>query len=120
MEKVTDLTYLEELSKGDMSFVKEMIGVFLEENPGEISALRQSIDESDFPMIYASAHKLKSSTPFVGIYSHIKDHVLEIEDLARRREGTERMLELYREIEKVCNKSREELQDTGISPHIET
>jgi len=120
MEKVTDLTYLEELSKGDRSFVKEMIGVFLEENPGEVSGLKQSIDESDFPMIYANAHKLKSSTPFVGIYSHIRDQVLEIEDLARRHEGTGRMQELYSEIEKVCNRSREELQDAGISPHIET
>jgi HPt (histidine-containing phosphotransfer) domain-containing protein len=119
-EKVTDLTYLKELSKGDNSFVKEMIGIFLEENPGELSALRESISQNDFPMIYSSAHKLKSSTPFVGIYSRIKDHVLEIEDLAKRHEANGRMQELYKEIEKVCNKSREELQDPKIAPHIET
>jgi HPt (histidine-containing phosphotransfer) domain-containing protein len=119
-EKVTDLTYLKELSKGDNSFVQEMIEIFLEENPGELSALRKSIDQDDFPMIYSSAHKLKSSTPFVGIYSRIRNHVLEIEDLAKRHERSDRMLELYDEIEKVCKKSREELQQMKATPHIET
>jgi HPt (histidine-containing phosphotransfer) domain-containing protein len=120
MEKVTDLTYLKELSKGDNSFVQEMIGIFLEENPGELSALRESIDQGDFSMIYSSAHKLKSSTPFVGIYPLIKEHVLEMEDLARRHEGTERMLDLYARIEKVCSKSRDELRDMDTRPHVET
>ncbi|MGZ3901030.1 MAG: Hpt domain-containing protein, partial [Bacteroidia bacterium] len=66
-KQITNLSYLLSLSKGDKGFIKNMINVFLEENPKEVNNLEQSINEKDFDKIKAAAHKLKSTIPFVGL-----------------------------------------------------
>lgn len=106
---LTNLDYLKQLSKGDKGFVKEMLNIFLEENPHETDALKNSIENGTFPQIYAAAHKLKSSTPFVGIFDHIKPNVLRIEELARQNEGREEMTEHCMIIDKICREAREEI-----------
>ena len=67
IKKVTNLDYLEELSKGNVQFVKEMISTFLEENPKEMEALEKAIQSKDFESIRQRAHFLQSSIPFVGL-----------------------------------------------------
>lgn len=81
-QKVTNLDYLLKLSKGNDEFVKDMIGIFLEENPAEIRTLEKAIEERDFRQINAAAHKLRSTVPFVGIDKMISGDISEIEHLA--------------------------------------
>lgn len=81
-QKVTNLDYLLKLSKGNDEFVKDMIGIFLEENPAEIRTLERAIEERDFRQINAAAHKLRSTVPFVGIDKMISGDISEIEHLA--------------------------------------
>lgn len=107
---LTNFTYLKQLSKGDKGFVREMLSIFLEENPQETEALKKSIESGTFPQIYAAAHKLKSSTPFVGIFEHIKNDVMRIEDLAKNTGGREEMMKHCIVIDKICNEAREEIR----------
>lgn len=81
-EGITDLSYLVALSKGNTQFVKDMVRIFLEENPGEIEMLEKGIREKDFNLINASAHKLRSTVPFIGIDRYIDKEITEIEKLA--------------------------------------
>jgi HPt (histidine-containing phosphotransfer) domain-containing protein len=81
-EGITDLSYLVELSKGNTQFVKDMVKIFLDENPGEIGMLEKGIREKDFNLINASAHKLRSTVPFIGIDQYIDKEITEIEKLA--------------------------------------
>src|SRR4051812_17148046 len=81
-QKVTNLDYLLKLSKGNDEFVKDMICIFLEENPAEIRTLERAIEERDFRQINAAAHKLRSTVPFVGIDKMISGDISEIEHLA--------------------------------------
>jgi HPt (histidine-containing phosphotransfer) domain-containing protein len=80
--QVIDLSYLTVLSKGNSQFVKEMIRIFLNENPREIDMLEEGIREKDFEKINVAAHKLRSTAPFVGIDKLIEADISKIEKLA--------------------------------------
>jgi HPt (histidine-containing phosphotransfer) domain-containing protein len=81
-EHVSNLEYLVDLSKGNDQFVKDMVKIFLEENPGEIDLLGKGVKQHDFNLIRTSAHKLRSTAPFVGVDRIIEDEIAELERLA--------------------------------------
>jgi HPt (histidine-containing phosphotransfer) domain-containing protein len=134
--KVTNLGYLDELSKGDPEFVKQMIRIFLEENPREIKMLEEGIRNKDMSAINMAAHKLRSTLPFVGIDAHVAKEIEEIEaiavdgsavqklEIAADGEENHRKIEvvttdvsvlqkindLFPKIKKVCEMAQEELK----------
>jgi HPt (histidine-containing phosphotransfer) domain-containing protein len=131
-DHVTNLDYLTKLSKGNSQFVTDMIRIFLEENPGEVAALEKAISTKDFRLINASAHKLRSTVPFVGIDKIISSEISELEQLALKKAGdplnpaqqtvasarflpTDRELmkkieRLFSKIKKICTRAYEELR----------
>jgi HPt (histidine-containing phosphotransfer) domain-containing protein len=129
--KITDLTYLIELSKGNRKFVSDMVKIFLEENPDEIRMLGEGIRSKDFDLINASAHKLRSTVPFVGLNRFIEEDITEIERMAAGRSESqlpgdkvsdndrvttakvdlEKMALLFKRICEVCSKACTELED---------
>lgn len=134
-DKVTDLRYLSVLSKGDTQFMKEMIRIFLEENPEEISMLEMGVQERDFEKINVAAHKLRSTAPFVGIDKIIEPEITELEKLAESNSAEkkieiepgnnpdiqkieivtsdktvmQRIEKLFLKVKEVCEKARAEL-----------
>lgn len=56
-----NLSYLNELSNGNIQFEKEMISLFLHQVPKEILTLRRAFDEHEHGRIAEIAHKMKSS-----------------------------------------------------------
>ncbi|MBA3664171.1 MAG: Hpt domain-containing protein [Bacteroidetes bacterium] len=108
-QQTINLGYLIGLSRGDKGFVKNMINVFLEENPKEIEMLEASIREVDFDMIRASAHKLKSTIPFVGLDLKIGEVVNEIETLAAKGKDIESIKQLFSTVKKNSDMATEEL-----------
>ena len=110
-KQVTNLTYLKGLSKGDKGFVKNMINVFLEENPKELSNLEESINEGDYDKIKAAAHKLKSTIPFVGLDAVIGKEVADIESLATKSSGLEEIKTLFARIKENSDTACDELKN---------
>jgi HPt (histidine-containing phosphotransfer) domain-containing protein len=134
-QKVANLDYLVALSKGDNVFVKEMIRIFLDENPNELVMLEKGIEERDLTKINVAAHKLRSTAPFVGIDKLIGNEIQEIEDITTIKAATkkieiqandnpeiqkieivttdssaiEKIRELFIKVKDVCEKAREEL-----------
>jgi len=130
-EKVTNLDYLVKLSKGNEQFVKEMIRIFLEENPGEITTLENAIRDHDYSLINSAAHKLRSTVPFVGIDRVIADDISELEQLALDKSGNyltdepkkekqgilptdkqlmEKIEKLFAHIKQICRRACDELK----------
>jgi hypothetical protein len=130
-QKVTNLDYLLKLSKGNDEFVKDMITIFLEENPAEIRTLEKAIEDRNFRQINAAAHKLRSTVPFVGIDKMISGDISEIEHLAlveagdpmdetsqpekksflpTDREVIAKIERLFRKIKQICFRAYEELK----------
>ena len=108
--KVTDLSYLLAISKGNKAFIDEMIDIFLSENPLEIELLGTAIEEQDHIAIKAYAHKMKSTIPFVGLDKLIEKDLEEIESMASLKNGTERITVLFSQIKKICLLASEELR----------
>lgn len=106
-ERVTNLEFLSSLAMGKIDFFNEMICLFLEECPNEVSRIRVSIEEQDIQRIHAHAHAMKSSVPFVGLDTKLLPILEEIEtssDLVKIKE-------LFLIVESVCAKAVEELKN---------
>jgi HPt (histidine-containing phosphotransfer) domain-containing protein len=108
-EKIIDLSYLMRLSNGNKVFVKEMIALFLSENPEEIKSLEYAIREKDYATIKATAHKLRSTIPFIGIDKLIEKDVAEIETLSTEHADISEIESRFSKIRSVCEKACIEL-----------
>lgn len=108
--KVTNLDYLAELSKGNMQFVNEMIEIFLVESPLELGLLEKGVGEKNFDLVRASAHKMRSTIPFVGIDKIIMTEMVEIERLASIHSDFPKIEILFVKVKDVYLKAIEELK----------
>lgn len=86
-DKLYDLKELELLASDNKEFIKEMIDVFIEETPDELSRIRNGILNNDYEIIYQTSHKLKSSYDVVG-YKNIT-YLKEIEKMSQNKDSTE-------------------------------
>ena len=108
-QKVTDLSYLNEISKGDTNFVKEMISVFLSETPNEISQLEKAIAVSNFDKIRSVSHHMKSTIPFIGLDLLIGKELAQIEDLALDKKDIQTISTHFIKVQAVFQQAIQEL-----------
>ncbi|MES2396210.1 MAG: PAS domain S-box protein [Bacteroidota bacterium] len=99
-----NLNYLKELSDGNKEFEKEMIELFLNQVPLDISALDVAFENSDAFLVKSLSHKLKSSMSVVGL-SGLASYLSFIEKNASNKEMSELSLEKYNMIKNILNKS---------------
>ena len=107
--KITDLTYLKDISKGNEDFVKEMIGIFLNETPEEIKRLEKAIDEVNFEKIKSISHHMKSTIPFMGLDKYINHDIAQIENLALEKKEIKTIQNCFAHIKLVCQQAFQEL-----------
>ncbi len=108
-KNTVDLTYITELSRGNKAFIKEIISIFLTENPGEIDILEKAVADNDFELVKTTAHKLKSTLPFLGLDRVVGQDVFEMEYLATQRSNMPKIKEHLLKVKQACNKAYEEL-----------
>ncbi|MES2513669.1 MAG: Hpt domain-containing protein [Bacteroidota bacterium] len=113
-DRVTNLNYLNELSKGDAEFINEMVGIFLSENPDEVTILETAIQNNDYETISSMSHHMKSTIQFVGLDLMIGNELSEIEKLANEKTGLEIIKTLFVTVKATCNKAFEELSSQTI------
>jgi hypothetical protein len=109
-EKVSNLAYLTELSKGNTQFVTEMIDIFLAENPAEVETLELAIAESDYEQIQSISHHMRSTMPFIGLDVHISKDLTETEQFAKSRSELPEIKIRFVKIKRICNLAVEELR----------
>lgn len=66
-EKITDLSYLKEMSGNDNSIIGEMIDIFLEQIPEFEDEISKSFETQNWQELGAVAHKAKSSVRTMGM-----------------------------------------------------
>ncbi|MDO9184878.1 MAG: PAS domain S-box protein [Bacteroidia bacterium] len=104
-----DLSYLKELSDGNKQFEKEMIELFLNQVPGDVSSLDVAFKNSDALQVKSLSHKLKSSITVVGL-SILSPHLSFIEKNASNTEMNESSLEKFIFVKNTLNISYPLLQ----------
>jgi HPt (histidine-containing phosphotransfer) domain-containing protein len=74
-----DLSYLEEFSKGDKNFIKEIISISVEQTGDEISNLKSAIEQGAYNQVGRICHKLRSSMGFMGTSPKLIEELKELE-----------------------------------------
>jgi HPt (histidine-containing phosphotransfer) domain-containing protein len=108
-KNIVDLEYVTELSRGNKDFIREIITIFLDENPREIQILEKAVDDNDYDLVKSTAHKLKSTIPFLGLDKVVGQDVFEIENLASQRTNMSAIKEHLNKVKLACDKAYAEL-----------
>ena len=89
-----DLTYLNTVSGGDNGFIKDILQLFLLHTMPDAELLSKHIEDKDWHMVAAAAHKIKSSVTMLGNEKAI-ELVTFIELSAKNSENLDKLKSSY-------------------------
>jgi PAS domain S-box-containing protein len=82
-KKVTvDLSYLEDFSGGDTSFIREMLGLFLSDAPNQIVMMQEYLAEEDWDKLGKLGHRMKPNFQMLGM-DHQREMAFSIEIMGK-------------------------------------
>ncbi len=110
MNKLVDLTFLEQTMRGNKKIILDTINVFLEEVPQDLTDIEESVKEENFSGIQRGSHRMKSSIYILGI-SKISEILNEMEKLALAETDFSRIVELKNELVLLFNQTIIELNE---------
>lgn len=109
VESVCDFRYLNEMVNGKKQLIKGIMDVFLKEVPNDLKLINEAVTKTDYTIIKGFAHTLKSSVSVMGI-SVLKLVLSEMEDLAAKATGIDKIKELYEELNVICMLAMKEIE----------
>lgn len=83
MSQIYNLSYLQEVSKGNVPFMLDMIQIFLTKTPETLDILHQEIEKENWEMVGFYAHKLKATYAYMGM-NDLKEILISIEKSAKQ------------------------------------
>ncbi|HVZ97042.1 MAG TPA: ATP-binding protein, partial [Chitinophagaceae bacterium] len=103
--KYIDLGYMSQVSMGNKDYEKEITGLFINDIPGELDALKKSWDKPDIPHLRHLAHNMKTSVSVMGLDDklHATLDSLEYDDL-----DSSTFTEKFNYLREVCSNALEE------------
>ncbi len=105
-----DLSFLQQQTRNNKTFIREMISIFLNQNPREITKLQNAINKADYKTIYKTAHSLRNTIGFFGLTPAIGAELLAIEKQAMAGEDTSGLQELFDKIHAICKQAVTDLK----------
>ncbi|MGZ4048555.1 MAG: ATP-binding protein, partial [Bacteroidia bacterium] len=109
--RCTDLGYLVQRTKSNPELMMEMIGLYLEQTPTLISAMKQGVKDKDWKSLQAAVHKMIPSFSIMGIHSDFEDIAKKIQEYASAQLQTDVIHDLVLQIESVCEQACNELKE---------
>lgn len=79
---VIDMDRINDAADGDVEFLRELVGVYLEDASEKLNELQQAIERSDAHRLGRTAHQLKGSSANMGAI-HVSQIAKEIEMLGK-------------------------------------
>jgi HPt (histidine-containing phosphotransfer) domain-containing protein len=87
---------------GDQGLLRELVGIFVDDGPKRLEALRQAMIAADVQQLEQVAHSLKGSAAILGA-SRLQESALALEEAThdgRAENGAELVADIAREIER--------------------
>jgi CheY-like chemotaxis protein len=109
--KCTNLNYLAQRTKANPALMMEMIAVYLEQTPLLIAAMNQSLVDSDWELLNATAHKIIPSFSIVGISSDFVDIAKQVQHYANTQQERDGISGLILKLQNVCEQACMELEE---------
>jgi PAS domain S-box-containing protein len=111
--RLTNLEYLNHLTKSNPKLMTEMLTLYLEQTTGLIATMKQSLRDQDWNTLQAIAHKLIPSFSIVGISVDHENLAKKIQEDACKQPSTETMpalvLQLTNTLAQACEELAEDL-----------
>ncbi len=103
--KYIDLKYMSEVSMGNKDYEKEITGLFINDIPGGLDAIKQAWENTDIPHLRHLAHNMKTSISVMGLNEQLQPTLdsLECDDL-----DSNTFMEKFSYLQTVCNSALEE------------
>jgi HPt (histidine-containing phosphotransfer) domain-containing protein len=108
--KITDLSYLQEVSGGEPRFMKKMMRVFSEQVPEFIENMEKHLADKDYISLGREAHKAKSSVGIVGM-NDLGTKMKELQLLTEKSENIESYAGYIEEFKSLCLAAVVELEE---------
>jgi len=106
-----DLAYVSRITKSNPVLMTEMISSYLKQTPPLISAMKQSLHDSDWNLLYSAVHKIIPSFSIIGISKDFEDIAKQIQEYASTRRQTGEIHDLVLQIENICAQACGELEE---------
>ncbi len=108
---VTDLSYLNKLTKSNLVLMKEIITLYLKQTPGLITEMRQSYSQRDWTLLQSVVHKMIPSFSIFGISQEVEDMARKIQKDAGKSIDGKELSGLVVQLETICNQACLELTE---------
>jgi len=109
--KCIDLDYLLHRTKSDPTLMMEMISLYLEQTPSLVNAMKKSLYEKDWDLLYASVHKMIPSFSIMGISQDFENMAKQVQEYASTQQQTDGIPALVLKLEDICAQACMELQE---------
>ena len=103
--KTIDLTGLREMSDNNLTFIKEMLELFVSEMKDHLVLLHSAIEEENYSQIEYLSHKMKSSITLVSMDIALLDVLSEMESLAKTNKGKDTLQQLFIRFEQISQRA---------------
>ena len=108
--RYVDLSYLENMSGGSKSLVKEMVQIFIDQVPEFSAEMKEFLDKKDYQSLGLLAHKAKSSVAIMGM-NNLADNLKEFELLTKEEKDVDQYPSYINDFEQSCQEAIQELKE---------
>lgn len=109
--KCIDLEYLNQRTKSHPKLMMEMISAYLKQTPPLVLAMKQSLKDNNWDLMYASAHKMIPSFSIMGISIDFENMAKKVQEYAVTQKQSGEINELINQLDKVCLQACKELEE---------
>jgi len=109
--KYVDLDYLIHRTKANPVLMMEMISAYLEQTPPLISAMKKSLKDKDWNLLYSAVHKMIPSFSIMGISADFENMAKKVQEYASTQQQTDRITDLVFQLESICAQACNELEE---------
>lgn len=103
------LDTLYQLTNNNVDKIEKYINIFLNNVPNDLEKMKDALEQNDFGMVAAMAHKMKGNVGYMGIDS-IKDDLLELEKLKEVVGELDEITDIVSKVEVVIDLAIRELK----------
>lgn len=108
-DKVTDMNFLRQFTNGNPDKMSKYIGMFLENGPRLLKNMEDALKTKDYQAIKIAAHSMKPQLSYMGVKEDVS-HVFLTEQSAGESAHFDRLPDLIKNLNRVCEKAFEELR----------
>ncbi len=112
-----DLSYLQEMSAGNQSLIREMITIFCEQVDEFSKGMEEHIEKQEYELLGKLAHKAKSSISIMGL-SDLAGELKSLELMARSGKDPEKYILIVERFKKETSEAVHELNQVIENPEM--